>query len=55
MIGELEYYIGSSNKDKNFYNSDMLEKLRLGIVVHHGSMPLTSTFDLRAFYSERIL
>ena len=49
MIGELEYYIGSSNKDKNFYNSDMLEKLRLGIVVHHGSMPLTARLILEHF------
>ncbi len=49
MIDELEYYIGASNKDKNFYNSGMLDKLKCGIVVHHGSMPLSARLILEHF------
>lgn len=49
MINELKEYIGASTTDKLFYNSDMLEKLRYGIVVHHGSMPLTARLILEHF------
>lgn len=49
MIDELKEYIGASTTDKLFYNSDMLEKLRCGIVVHHGSMPLTARLILEHF------
>lgn len=49
MINELAEYIGASSRDKFFYNSDMLEKLRNGIVVHHGSMPLTARLILEHF------
>lgn len=49
MIDELKAYIGASTIDKSFYNSDMLEKLRHGIVVHHGSMPLTARLILEHF------
>lgn len=49
MIDELKDYIGASTTDKLFYNSDMLEKLRCGIVVHHGSMPLTARLILEHF------
>lgn len=49
MIDELKEYIGASTTDKLFYNSDMLEKLRYGIVVHHGSMPLTARLILEHF------
>lgn len=49
MIDELKEYIGASITDKLFYNSDMLEKLRCGIVVHHGSMPLTARLILEHF------
>lgn len=49
MIDELKEYIGASTTDKLFYNSDMLEKLRNGIVVHHGSMPLTARLILEHF------
>lgn len=45
----LKDYIGASTTDKLFYNSDMLEKLRCGIVVHHGSMPLTARLILEHF------
>lgn len=49
MIDELKEYIGASTTDKSFYNSDMLEKMRCGIVVHHGSMPLTARLILEHF------
>lgn len=49
MIDELKKYIGASTTDKFFYNSDMLEKLRCGIVVHHGSMPLRARLILEHF------
>lgn len=49
MIDELKAYIGASTTDKLFYNSDMLERLRYGIVVHHGSMPLTARLILERF------
>lgn len=49
MIDELKEYIGASTSDKSFYNSDMLEKMRCGIVVHHGSMPLTARLILEHF------
>ena len=52
MIEELKEYIGASTTDKLFYNSDMLEKLRCGIVVHHGSMPLTARLILEHFATE---
>lgn len=49
IIEELKEYIGASTTDKNFYNSDMLEKLNHGIVIHHGSMPLTARLLLEHF------
>ena len=49
MIDELKEYIGASTTDKLFYNSGMLEKLKCGIVVHHGSMPLTARLILEHF------
>ena len=49
MIEELKDYIGASTTDKSFYNSDMLEKLKCGIVIHHGSMPLTARLVLEHF------
>lgn len=49
MIDELKEYIGASTTDESFYNSDMLEKLKCGIVVHHGSMPLTARLILEHF------
>lgn len=49
MIEQLKSYIGASDKEANFYNSDMLEKLKRGIVVHHGSMPLTARLILEHF------
>lgn len=49
IIEELKDYIGASTTDKFFYNSDMLEKLGRGIVIHHGSMPLTARLLLERF------
>lgn len=49
MINELKDYIGASTTDKSYYNSDMLEKLSCGIVIHHGSMPLTARLLLEHF------
>lgn len=49
MIKELKEYIGASTTDTSFYNSDMLEKLSCGIVIHHGSMPLTARLLLEHF------
>lgn len=49
MIDELKEYIGASQTSKWFYNSDMLEMLRYGIVVHHGSMPLSARLILERF------
>lgn len=52
MIKQLQEYIGASNGTQNYYNSDMLEKLQYGIVVHHGSMPLTARLILEHFTQE---
>lgn len=49
MIDELKEYIGASQTSKWFYNSDMLEMLSYGIVVHHGSMPLSARLILERF------
>lgn len=49
MIEDLRYYIGALNKDKHYYNSEMLEHLKCGIVIHHGSMPLTARLILEHF------
>lgn len=49
MIDELRTYIGASKDNTLFYNSEMLEKLSLGIVTHHGSMPLAARLILEHF------
>lgn len=49
MIDQLRSYIGASNNTQSFYNSDMLDKLQHGIVVHHGSMPLNARLILEHF------
>lgn len=49
MINTLRDYIGASFNEPLFYNSEMLEKLSCGIVIHHGSMPLTSRLILEHF------
>lgn len=49
MIDGLRAYIGASKNNALFYNSEMLEKLSLGIVTHHGSMPLAARLILEHF------
>lgn len=49
MIEQLRGYIGASDETQYFYNSDMLDKLRHGIVIHHGSMPLAARLILEHF------
>lgn len=49
MIDELRSYIGASNNNMLYYNSQMLDKLTCGIVTHHGSMPLTARLILEHF------
>ena len=49
MIDELRSYIGASKNNALFYNSEMLEKFSLGIVTHHGSMPLAARLILEHF------
>lgn len=49
MIEKLRGYVGASKNDKEYYNSEMLELLSHGIVMHHGSMPLTARLILEHF------
>lgn len=50
LIEQLRNYIGASNNSTQaFYNSDMLDKLQRGIVIHHGSMPLNARLILEHF------
>lgn len=49
IIEQLKTFIGASDKEVAFYYSDMLDKLKHGIVVHHGSMPLTARLILEHF------
>ena len=49
IIENIKNYIGASTKERFFYNSNMLEKLNSGIVVHHGSMPLNVRLLLERF------
>ncbi|OMD89325.1 helicase [Paenibacillus odorifer] len=53
MVEALRKYIGASKDDKQFYNSEMLEKLSCGIVTHHGSMPLAARLILEHFTQKR--
>ncbi|MFD0716231.1 DEAD/DEAH box helicase [Paenibacillus sp. GCM10027626] len=53
MVETLRNYIGASKDDKQFYNSEMLEKLSCGIVTHHGSMPLAARLILEHFTQNR--
>lgn len=53
MIERLRSYIGASNDSEYFYNSEMLERLQYGIVVHHGSMPLNARLILEHFTQQR--
>lgn len=49
MIAQLKRYIGASESGRGFYNSNMLENLKKGIVIHHGSLPLQARLILEHF------
>ena len=49
LIDEIRDFIGASKDDKEYYNSDMIDLLKHGIVTHHGSMPLTARLMLEHF------
>lgn len=49
MIEELRKYIGAENTRAHYYNSFMLDNLKKGIVVHHGSMPLAARVIIERF------
>ena len=49
LIDEIRDFIGASKDDKEYYNSDMIDLLKQGVVTHHGSMPLTARLMLEHF------
>ena len=49
IIEEIKKYIGATNGTSDEYPSLMIEMLYRGIVVHHGSMPLTARLILEHF------
>jgi hypothetical protein len=49
LIENLKDYIGASNDKNDDYISDVLEKMKRGIVIHHGSMPLTARLILERY------
>ncbi|MDE6242090.1 MAG: DEAD/DEAH box helicase [Anaeroplasmataceae bacterium] len=49
MIEDLREYLGAAKGDSDFYNSDMISKLEHGVVMHHGSMPLSARLILEHF------
>lgn len=55
MIDELRSYIGASKNNALFYNSEMLEKLSLGIVTTPRINASCSKADFGAFYTKWLL
>ncbi len=49
LIDEFRNFIGASNIGVGDYSSQMVERLKHGIVVHHGSLPLQARFILEEF------
>lgn len=49
LIEQFKKYIGATDKGKGYYTSSMLEYMRKGIVVHHGSLPLQARLILEHF------
>lgn len=49
LIEQFKQYIGASDKGEGYYRSQMLENMRKGIVVHHGSLPLQARLILEHF------
>lgn len=49
LIDQFKKCIGANDKDEGYYASSMLEYMRKGIVVHHGSLPLQARLILEHF------
>ena len=49
LIDQLKQFIGASNETNDDYFSKILDRMKCGIVVHHGSMPLTARLILEHF------
>ncbi len=49
LIDQLRELIGASTSSKEFYYSKMIEMLKKGIVIHHGSLPLQVRLLLEEF------
>lgn len=49
LIDQFKKCIGANDKDEGYYASSMLEYMRKGIVVHHGSLPLHARLILEHF------
>lgn len=49
LIEKFRIFIGASLKDTGDYSSQMVEMLKKGIVVHHGSMPLSARYIIEEF------
>ncbi len=51
-IEQLKAYIGADDKDDGYYYSQMIDLLKKGIVIHHGSLPLQARLLLEHFTQE---
>lgn len=49
LIDQLQNYVGASNGDNSNYESNILNYLKKGIVIHHGSIPLRARTILEHF------
>lgn len=49
LIDQFKKCIGANDKGEGYYASSMLEYMRKGIVVHHGSLPLQARLILEHF------
>lgn len=49
MINQLRKYIGANDGGKGYYYSNMLDNLKRGVVIHHGSLPLQARLILEHF------
>lgn len=49
LIEQFKRYIGASDQGEGYYRSQMVENMRRGIIVHHGSLPLQARLILEHF------
>ena len=49
LIGQFKKCIGANDKGEGYYTSGMLENMKKGIVIHHGSLPLHARLILEHF------